>query len=164
MTPQDLFLDDLKDVYNAESQASKLLPKQAKAASSQELKDAFQGHLAQTRNQIDRLKSVFELLGKRAQGKPCKGMQGIAEEAQEKLQEGGKGPLMDFALVCAALKVEHYEVASYTGLVAAAKALGHTEAADHLSATLKEEQEAARRLSAMIKPLLKEMSRLGKAA
>ena len=140
-TVQDLFLEELRDIYHAEKQLTRALPKMARAASNGQLKEAFTQHLEETRGQIERLEQVFELLDTRTRGKPCHAMEGLIEEAKE-IMEMGLGPeLLDVALIAAAQKVEHYEIAGYGTLVALAQASGFSEAAQLLQETLDEEKK-----------------------
>jgi ferritin-like metal-binding protein YciE len=138
---QDLLIDELRDIYHAEKQLTRALPKMARAASNGQLKEAFTQHLEETRGQIERLEQVFELLDTRTRGKPCHAMEGLIEEAKE-IMEMGLGPeLLDVALIAAAQKVEHYEIAGYGTLVALAQTSGFSEAAQLLQETLDEEKK-----------------------
>jgi ferritin-like metal-binding protein YciE len=136
---QQLFVDELKDIYHAEHQVLKALPKMAKKATSQDLQRAFQTHLKQTEAQIDRLEQVFESIGEKAKGKPCKGMKGLIEEGQEAMEEDYDAEVLDAALISSAQRVEHYEIAGYGTLRTFAQTLGHKEAAKLLDQILKEE-------------------------
>lgn len=137
---RDLFIDELRDVYNAEKQLTKALPKMARAAHSDALKAAFKQHLEETQGQIERLEQVFEKLDTRARGKLCHAMEGLVEEAKDIMEEGLEPDVLDAALIAAAQKVEHYEIASYGTLQAYAEALGEKEVAKLLEETLKEEK------------------------
>ena len=140
-TMRDLLIDELRDIYHAEKQLTRALPKLARAASNEQLKEAFTQHLEETRGQIERLEQVFELLDTRTRGKPCHAMEGLIEEAKE-IMEMGLGPeLLDVALIAAAQKVEHYEIAGYGTLHALAQASGFSEAAQLLQETLDEEKK-----------------------
>jgi ferritin-like metal-binding protein YciE len=140
-TMKDLLIDELRDIYHAEKQLTRALPKLARAASNEQLKEAFTQHLEETRGQIERLEQVFELLDTRTRGKPCHAMEGLIEEAKE-IMEMGLGPeLLHVALIAAAQKVEHYEIAGYGTLVALAQASGFSEAAQLLQETLDEEKK-----------------------
>jgi ferritin-like metal-binding protein YciE len=140
-TLNDLFYDGLKDIYYAERQILKALPKMARGAQAEEVKAAFQKHKDETQGQIERLQQVFEMLGKRAQGKTCPAIDGIIEEGEEMLDEfKGKAPI-DAALVAAAQAVEHYEIARYGTLRAWAQTLGMNDAVKLLDETLKEESK-----------------------
>ena len=143
----DLFVDELRDVYDAEKQLTKALPKMAKATENEELRSAFEEHLEITRMQIGRLEEVFKGLGVAARGKPCKGMKGLIEEGQEKMEELEESSTMDAALIGAAQKVEHYEIATYGTLATFAEVLGLEDAKDLLGQNLEEEKEADGRLT-----------------
>ncbi len=110
---QELFLDELKDLYSAEKQITKALPKLVKAASSPDLREAFQTHLQETNGHVQRLEKVFEILGKKGSGKTCEGMKGVLAEGSEIVSEVEKGALRDAGLITAAQRVEHYEIAGY---------------------------------------------------
>jgi ferritin-like metal-binding protein YciE len=144
---EPLMVDELRDLLDAEKQITKALPKMAKAASSEELKAAFQHHLEQTAGQIERLNQVFENLGERARGKKCEAMQSIIEEGQHMLEESDPGPTRDALLIAAAQKVEHYEIASYGTARTFANQLGHSKAASLLEQTLKEERATDEKLT-----------------
>lgn len=138
----DLFLHTLKDVYYAERQIMKALPKMAKAAESDKLKQAFTLHREQTQQQIERLQQVFEKLGKRAQGVTCEAINGLIEEAEELLEEAPQPSVVrDAGLIGTAQAIEHYEMARYGALVAWAKAGGHDEVVQLLQETLDEEKQ-----------------------
>lgn len=140
---QDIFKDQLKDLYNAENQLVKALPKLAKKASSPALKEAFTSHLRQTEGHIQRLERAAETLGvKSLSGKTCQAMKGLVAEGQEVIDEADEGPIADIALVAAARRVEHYEYAAYCTLALMAKRLGHSEAAELLAQTKAEEAGA----------------------
>ena len=143
----DLFLDGLKDIYYAENQIVKALPKMAEGAYTEEVTAAFEKHLEETQGQIERLDQVFELLGEKASGKKCPAIDGILEEGDEILSEYEGLPAIDAGLVAAAQAVEHYEIARYGTLVAWANVLGHGDAADLLAATLEEEESTDDALS-----------------
>lgn len=138
-TLEDLFLDTLKDIYYAERQILKALPKMAKGAQSDDLKAAFEKHHDETEGQVERLKQIFELLGKRAQGKVCPAIEGILEEGEEILDEFKDTPALDAGLISAAQAVEHYEITRYGTLKRWAEELGMRDAVKLLDATLKEE-------------------------
>ena len=110
---EDLFLDELKDLYSAEKQITKALPKLVKAASTEELSAAFDSHLQETKGHVERLEEIFQKLGKKGTGKTCEGMKGVLEEGSEVIQEIEKGPVRDAGLISAAQRVEHYEIAGY---------------------------------------------------
>lgn len=138
----ELFLDELTDILNAERQLTKALPKMAKASNSEELTEAFESHLAETENHITRLEQVFTSLGEMVRSKKCNAMEGLLEEGQEKIDELEGSPALDAALIAAAQKVEHYEIASYGTLCAWAEQLGHDDVIQLLQATLDEEKTA----------------------
>jgi ferritin-like metal-binding protein YciE len=138
---QDLFLTTLQDIYHAEKQILRALPKMAKNASSPELKQAFQHHLEQTEGQVERLQRVFELMNKSARGKTCEAIEGLIEEAKEVMSEAEPGGVMDAGIVAAGQAVEHYEIARYGTLRTWAQQLGMKEAAQLLEQTLKEEKQ-----------------------
>ncbi|CAO3400087.1 MULTISPECIES: YciE/YciF ferroxidase family protein [Azospirillum] len=140
-TMQDLLIEDLRDIYHAEKQIAKALPKMAKAASSDQLRQAFETHLEQTHGQIERLQQVFEELDTRPRGKHCDAMEGLISEAQEILEMGLAPEVQDAALIAAAQKVEHYEIASYGTLHAFATACGLDRVAQLLDETLQEEKD-----------------------
>ena len=144
---QELFVEELKDMYDAEKQLTKALPKMAKATDKPELKAAFEEHLEITRMQVGRLEDVFKSLGMAARGKTCEGMKGLIEEGQEMMEEMEQGSTLDAALISAAQKVEHYEIASYGTLATFAEVLGHEDAKDLLGQTLEEEKEADQKLT-----------------
>jgi ferritin-like metal-binding protein YciE len=146
-TLDDLFLDTLKDIYYAEKQILKALPKMAKAATSPQLKAGFEQHLEETEGQVERLEQVFELIGKPARGKTCDAILGIIEEGKSIMDEFKGTVALDAGLVSSAQAVEHYEIARYGTLKAWAQQLGYTEAVDLLDATLKEEVATDKKLS-----------------
>jgi ferritin-like metal-binding protein YciE len=144
---KELYVDELKDLYSAENQVVKALPKMAKAASSDELRQGFENHLEQTRGHVQRLEKIFESLGESPKGKKCKGMVGLIEEGEEVIGEDFEGALMDAALIGAAQRVEHYEMAAYGTVCAFAKELGETEHESLLKETLEEEKETDEKLT-----------------
>jgi ferritin-like metal-binding protein YciE len=143
----DLLLDELRDIYHAEKQLVKALPKMAKKAKSDQLRQAFEHHLEETKGQVDRLEQVFDKLDARSRGKRCEAMEGLVEEAQEMMDEITTPEVLDAAMIAAAQKVEHYEIASYGSARALAEALGHNEIAQLLDQTLEEEKQADRKLN-----------------
>jgi Mn-containing catalase len=155
---RDLLVDDLQDLLNAEMQLVEALPKMAGAANNAKLKEAFDKHLQQTEGHVERLRSAFEILGERAQAKPCKGMQGLIAEGQETIEENkGEGGLAsDLALIAAAQKVEHYEISGYGTARSLARQIGEREIATILSHTLGEEESADYLLSEISKPILQD--------
>ncbi|MBF2713523.1 MULTISPECIES: ferritin-like domain-containing protein [Rhizobium/Agrobacterium group] len=148
-TLNDLFLDTLKDIYFAEKQILKALPKMARAAQSEEGRNAFLHHREETQGQIERLEQVFELLGKNARGKTCEAIQGIIAEGEEIMEDFKGSPALDAGLISSAQAVEHYEIARYGTLKAWALQLGMKEAAALLDATLKEEIATDEKLTAL---------------
>lgn len=145
---KELFLDELKDIYWAEQHLVKALPKMMKNATSDELKKTIEEHLGQTENQVARLEKAFESIGEKAKAVKCEAMDGLLKEADELMKETEKGTeVRDVAIISAAQKVEHYEIASYGTLHALATTLGFTEAADLLQETLEEEKTADKLLS-----------------
>ena len=144
---EPLFVEELRDIYNAENQLTKALPKMAKAASSEELKTAFQEHLEQTKEHIERLDEIFETLGKKATGKTCKAMKGLIEEGSDMMEEEGEDSVLDAGIIAAAQKIEHYEIASYGTVRAWAEQLGKEDAVDLLQQTLDEESETNEKLT-----------------
>lgn len=137
---QDLYVEELKDIYSAENQILTGLPKMIAKASSPELKDAFNLHLTQTKEQVQRLEQIFEKLGEKPTGKVCKGMHGIQEEAKELMAEEADPMVMDAGLISQAQHVEHYEMAGYGSVLAYANQLGEKDAAKLLETTLEEEK------------------------
>jgi ferritin-like metal-binding protein YciE len=146
-TLHDAFIDELRDTYDAEKQLLKALPRLAKAATSEELRTAFEEHLEETRVHVERLEEVFSSIEEKARGKHCDGMAGIIEEGKAILEEEFDEATMDAALIAAGQRSEHYEMAAYGTLVAWARAMGHDEAADLLQQTLDEEKAADMKLS-----------------
>lgn len=139
---QELFLEELRDIYWAEKHLVKALPKMQKAASSEELAEAFAEHLAVTQEQVSRLEQVFEILGEKPRGKKCEAMEGLVNEAESVIEDTEEGTsTRDVALIIAAQKVEHYEIATYGGLATLAKTMGKSEIKDLLGQTLDEEKE-----------------------
>ncbi len=150
-TLDDLLVEELKDLFDAENQLTRALPKMVKAATAPELKEAFQEHLEVTKQQVQRLTQVFEQLGKPAKGKRCEAMKGLITESQELLDQKMGPELLDVGLIGAAQKVEHYEMAGYGTVRSMASLLGHTEAAQLLDQTLKEEEAADKKLTLIAK-------------
>ena len=144
---ETLFVEELRDIYNAENQLIKALPKMAKQAGSDELRRALEEHLEQTREHVERLDEIFGNLGKAPKGKTCKAMKGIVEEGSEVMEHDGAESVLDAALIAAAQKVEHYEIASYGTVRTWAEMLGKDDAVDLLQQTLDEESEANERLT-----------------
>ncbi len=146
-TLNDLLQDELKDIYDAEKQLTKALPKLAKKASAQELKSAFEEHLRQTEEHIQRLEQVFDQLGMPAKGKKCKGMQNLIAEGDDLIGDAETDDARDAVMIAAAQKVEHYEIASYGTVRTWANLLGHDDVASLLEETLDEEKETDQRLT-----------------
>ena len=146
-TIDKLLVAELKDLYSAENQITKVLPKLAKAAQSNELKKAFESHLKETEGQIQRLEQIFEILGGSPKGKVCVGMKGVLEEGNEMLEETVEGEIRDAALISAAQRVEHYEMAGYGSVRSYAELLGKQQIAQLLQATLEEERAADKKLT-----------------
>ncbi len=144
---RDLFIDTLKDLYSAETQITKALPKLVKAAKADDLRSAFQEHFEQTQTQIERLNRIFRDLGKNPRGKKCKGMKGIIEEGEEMLHEDADPEVNDAALIASAQKVEHYEISAYGTARTYARLLGEDNAASLLEETLKEESRTDEKLT-----------------
>ena len=148
-TLHDAFVDELRDTYDAEKQLIKALPKLAKAATSPELRAAFEAHLEETRGQVERLESVFASLDEKVKGKHCDGIAGIIEEGKSIMEEEFDDATMDACLIAAGQRAEHYEMAAYGTLVAWAKIMGHDEAAELLEQNLEEEKAADEKLSSL---------------
>jgi ferritin-like metal-binding protein YciE len=148
-TLQDLYLNELRDLYSAETQLIEALPKMAEAATDPELKRAFADHLEQTRGHAERLEEIFEGLGEQPGGETCDAMKGLIKEGQKMVSASGSDAVKDAGLIGAAQRVEHYEIAGYGTTRALAQRLGHHEAADLLQETLDEEAEADELLSSI---------------
>lgn len=146
-TIDGLFVEELKDLYSAENQITKALPKLIKAASSEELRSAFEHHLKETEGHVERLEQVFEILGSSPKGKTCDGMKGVLDEGAELLHETAEGAVRDTALISAAQRVEHYEMAVYGTVRSYAENLGHSQISEILQKTLQEEKAADRKLT-----------------
>lgn len=146
---EEVFVHELRDILDAERQILKALPKLAKAAESDELRTAFEEHRSVTEDQIGRLETIFESLDKAARGKHCLGMEGLLAEGDELVAEEDPGAPLDAALICAAQKVEHYEIAAYGSLFEYAKLLGMDDAVQLLETTLAEEKETDEKLTAI---------------
>ena len=148
-TLHDAFLDELRDTYDAEKQLTKALPKLAKAATSADLRAAFEAHLEETREHVERLERVFESLDEKVRGKHCDGIAGIIDEGKSIMEEDFDQATMDACLIAAGQRAEHYEMAAYGTLVAWARGMGHEEAVTLLQATLDEEKAADEKLTAL---------------
>jgi len=151
-----LYLEELRDLYSAETQLVKALPKMVKGASSAELKQAFGNHLEQTKEHVERLNEIFDRLDEKPTGKTCQAMKGLIEEGSEMLEEEGEKSVIDAGLIGAAQRVEHYEIASYGTVRTFANLLGEEEAADLLQETLDEEGETDKELSALAEGIVNE--------
>ena len=150
---RDLYVDQLKDLYSAEQQLIKALPKMAKAAESEELRAAFEDHLGQTRQHAQRIETIFEKMGEKAAGKKCKAMEGLVKEGSEVMEEDMEDGIKDAALIAAAQRVEHYEIAGYGCVKAYATRLGDENAASLLEQTLEEEKQADELLNGIAEQL-----------
>ena len=156
---RQLFLEELQDLFDAEKQLVRALPKMAKSATDTELESAFREHLEVTRGQVERLEQIFESMDSRARSTPCRGMKGIVEEGAEIMGEGRGERLLDSAIAASGRKVEHYEMMGYEAARSIAQQLGMREAAQLLQETLQEEMQADRQLAQISKRLLKESGR-----
>jgi ferritin-like metal-binding protein YciE len=150
----ELFRDELEDVYDAEKQIIAALPKMAEAASSEELKSAFEEHLEKTREQVKRLDKVFKTIGEKPKGKTCEGMQGLLKEGEKMIAEIAKSPVLDAAIIGAAQKVEHYEISAYGTLRTMAEMLGQQDAAELLEETLDEEKATDENLTEIAESIM----------
>lgn len=144
---RELYIDELRDLYNAENQLVKALPKMAKAASNEQLSQAFEDHLRETTEHVARLEQIFELLGEKPTGKKCMGMEGLVKEGSETMKEDYEDAVKDAAIIGAAQRVEHYEMAGYGTVKAFAELLGEDEHVSLLEQTLEEEKAADQKLS-----------------
>jgi ferritin-like metal-binding protein YciE len=153
-TLKKLYVEELRDLYSAENQLLKALPKMAKGASSEELKQAFEDHLEQTKDHVERLEEIFKGLDESPKGKTCHGMQGLVEEGSAILQKQGEDSVLDAGIIAAAQKIEHYEIASYGTVRTFASLLGDDEAADLLQQTLDEEGDADKRLNELAEEIV----------
>jgi len=151
---ETLYVEELRDIYNAENQLLKALPKMAKAASSPELKQAFEEHLEQTKEHVERLDEIFGKLDKKPTGKTCQAMKGLVEEGSEIMEHEGEEHVLDAGLIGAAQKVEHYEMASYGTVRTWAEILGEDDAAELLQQTLDEEGETDKRLTELAEEIV----------
>ena len=144
---RQLYIDELKDLYNAENQLVKALPKMAKAASSDELREGFEEHLEQTRGHVERLEEIFQALNESPKGRKCAGMEGLVKEGGEVMEEDFEGAVMDAAIIGAAQRVEHYEIAAYGTAIEFARILGESDHVSLLESTLNEEKETDKKLT-----------------
>lgn len=155
-TMEDLLHDELKDLYDAEKQLVKALPKMAKASTSEQLRNGFLEHLEQTRGHVTRLEQAFEKLGHKIAGKKCQAMEGLIEEGEELAGEVQQGPVLDAGLISAAQRVEHYEMAGYGSARTFANTLGHKDVARLLEQTLNEEKETDQKLTKIAEGMVNE--------
>jgi ferritin-like metal-binding protein YciE len=162
--PRVLLVEELKDLYSAENQLLKALPKMAKAATSDELKAAFETHFEQTQGHVSRLEKIGEQLAESMKGKSCKAMQGLVEEGKEVMEEDAEPVIMDLALIGAAQKVEHYEIAGYGTARTLAELIGENEVAATLQETLDEEGETDKLLTGIASSLSVEVTAEGEDA
>lgn len=160
-TMQDLYLHELKDIYNAEKQILQALPKMAEKATHNELRQAFEDHHRVTEEQVRRLDTIFDDLGQSASGKKCKGMEGLIEEGEEILEEDADPDVRDAALIAAAQRIEHYEIAAYGTARTYAKQLGFDKHADLLQSTLEEEGETDKQLTQLAEGRINRAAQMG---
>ena len=156
MALKEVLIDELRDMYSAENQLIKALPKLAKGAKDKTLKQLFTDHLEETKGQVLRLREVFEHLDEKPTGEHCNGMEGVIEEGADALEKDEEGASFDSGIIGAALRTEHYEIAGYTACIAMAKTLGEAEIVSLLSENLKEEVAAADKITAAAAPILKQ--------
>ena len=150
-TMKGLLLDELQDLYSAETQITKALPKMAKASSASDLKQAFESHLQETEGHVQRLETIFKHLKESPKGKTCEGMKGLLKEGDERVKEGGEPEVLDAGLISAAQRVEHYEIAAYGSARTYAELLGENEIVKLLEQTLEEEKAADQKLTKVAK-------------
>jgi ferritin-like metal-binding protein YciE len=160
-TLHTLMVDEIRDLYHAERQLVKALPRLARAATSPALRDALENHLSETEEQVTRLEKVFDLLDESARPKTCAGMLGIIEEGSDLIKESEKGSALDAGIIGGAQRAEHYEMAAYGTVLAWAKAMGHGEVVDLLQATLDEEKAADEKLTALAEAGINEAAKAG---
>jgi ferritin-like metal-binding protein YciE len=153
---KDVLIDELRDMYSAENQLVKALPKLAKGAKNGELKSLFTAHLEETKGQVERLKKVFSILGEKPTGEHCNGMEGVIEEGADALEKDEEGASFDSGIIGAALRTEHYEVAGYTASISMANTLSMSDVAALLTESLNEELAAAKKIQAVAQPIFKE--------
>jgi len=158
MPLKDVLLDELRDMYSAENQLVKALPKLAKGAKNAKLKELFTSHLEETKGQVERLKEVFGHLEEKPTGEHCNGMEGIVEEGKDALEIDEEGASFDCGLIGAALRTEHYEIAGYQATIAMAKTLGMQDIIDLLTENLNEELAAAAKITEAAQPILRQSS------
>ncbi|SRR5581483_11874400 len=162
-TLQDIYIEELRDLYNMETQLTKALPRISKAVSNSELRQAMENHLQETENQVDRLEQVFEMAGQKVRGKKCTAMEGILEEARELISMDINDNALDAAIIGAAQKVEHYEIASYGTVRTWARQLGFNDQADLLEETLEEEKAANEKLNQIAMEIVNEEAEQGES-
>src|SRR5580658_7192922 len=155
-TMEELFMEELRDLYDAETQLTKALPKMAKAANSEELRNAFEEHLGQTENQVERLRRIFELSSEKPTGKKCAAMTGLIKEGDEMASDTEETAVRDAGLIAAAQKVEHYEISGYGSARTHAELLGNDEAVRLLEETLREERETDEKLTELAQSMINE--------
>jgi ferritin-like metal-binding protein YciE len=155
-TLEEMFLDEIQDLYDAEKQLTKALPKMAKAASSEELRQAFEEHLGQTRGHVERLEQVFEAIGEKAKSKKCEAMAGLVKEGDDIASNTEETSVRDAGLIAGAQKVEHYEIAGYGSARTHAQLLGHDRVASLLEQTLDEEKETDQKLTDLAESMINE--------
>ena len=155
-TLQDLFVDELRDLYDAEKQLVKALPKMAQASSSQQLRQAFESHLSETEGHVNRLEQIFSKLNQKTSGESCDGMKGLVKEGEEMVSHVEESPLRDAGLIGAANRVEHYEIAAYGTARTFAQMLGYSDAVQLLEQTLEEEKAADKKLTAIAESMVNE--------
>jgi ferritin-like metal-binding protein YciE len=154
-TIKDLLEEEIKDLYSAEKQLTKAIPKMAKGSNNKELASAFEAHLKETENQVNRLERVAELLGTEPGGKKCEGMEGVIEEGSEALNEDGDKNVLDLGIIGASSRVEHYEMAGYMTAISLATQLGENQVVKLLNESLKEEQAAENKLRTIAQTIVK---------
>jgi ferritin-like metal-binding protein YciE len=154
-TVQDLLVDELKDLYSAEKQLTKAIPKMAKGSSDASLKEAFTAHLQETQEQVARLEEVAQLLGIKPTGKKCMGMEGVIKEGAEALEEEGDAVILDLGLIGAGSRVEHYEMAGYITAISLAQRMGSDDVVNLLKQSLAEEEAAEQKLRKIASGLIK---------
>ena len=160
-TLHDALIDELKDLYNAEKQLTKALPKMAKTATSRQLRDTLTGHLKETQTQVRRLEEAMKLLDEKPKGKLCDGMQGIIKEGNKMMEEVADGPVLDACIIASGQRAEHYEIGAYGTCIAWAQAMGHSQVARLLTQTLNEEKAADKKLSALAESGINEAAMSG---
>jgi ferritin-like metal-binding protein YciE len=158
---KELYVEELKDLYSAENQLVKAIPKMAKAATSEDLRAGFEEHLEQTKEHVARLERIFKALGESPKGKTCQGMQGLISEGSEMIEEDPEPEMLDAGLISAAQRVEHYEMAGYGCVATYAELLGENEAAQLLRTTLEEERETDEKLTELSKEINVEAAEAG---